>query len=59
VTSRDCLPPPLFLARLEKGLTLMLAWGATEGENIVFFYEDNGKFIDRVDYQYYRYWVPE
>ena len=50
---------PLFLARLDNGLVLALAWGAPEGESIVVLCEDNGRFIEREDYSYLRYWVPE
>ncbi len=50
---------PLFLARLNNGLVLALTWGGPDGENIVFLYEDNGQFINRIDYDYfYRYWSP-
>ena len=49
---------PLFLARLENGLVLVLTWGAPEGEGIVVLYEDGGEFVDRYDYGYSRYWSP-
>ena len=49
---------PLFLARLNGKLTLMLTWSAPEGECILLLYEDNGRFIERYDYYYSRYWAP-
>ena len=49
---------PLFLARLDNSLVLILTWGAPEGENIVVLYENNGKFIQSMSNRYYRYCAP-
>ena len=49
---------PLFLMRLDNGLVLALTWGAPEGESIVILYEDSGRFVERYDYVYGRYWSP-
>lgn len=50
---------PLLLARQDSGLMLLLTWGAPEGERIVLLYEDDGRFIERSDYSYDRYWMAE
>jgi len=46
---------PLFLARFDEGLLLMLTWGAAEGEIILLLREERGVFV-QTEVGYGRYW---
>ena len=47
---------PLFLARFEEGLALLLTWGAKDGESLVLLYEKDDAFVQWEGIDYTRYW---
>jgi len=46
---------PMFLARFDEGLLLMLTWGSAEGETILLLREEDGAFV-QTEIDFARYW---